>query len=87
MIIIVMATAITVSSSPEFYSDNMYITSQNQPSSFQSLDLAAIWISPIICSQVVSTHHNKAKSEKFNDKPDFFRKANNLALYHNRQEI
>ena len=52
--------------------DNMYITSQNpknQPSSFKSLELAAIWILAIIWSQLISTRHNKGKLEMFDDKP------------------
>ena len=47
--------------------DNMYMTSQiprNQPSRFKSLDLAAIWILPIIWSQVVSILHNIGISNK-----------------------
>ena len=56
-----------------FYTvDNMYITSQNpknQPSSFKSLELAANWLSAIIWSQVISTRHNKGKSEILDNKP------------------
>ena len=52
--------------------DTMYITSQNpknQPSSFKSLEMPACWILAIIWSQVISTRHNKGKSEIFDDRP------------------